>query len=209
MSQRGGLKSYTYRVQEIKQGVFALKAAVLVIDVINDFVTGVLGSDRAATIVPNVGKLLDHARGTGVPVVYITDSHLPGVDREFEIWPRHAVRGSWGARVVEEIRPQEGDYQIQKRRYSCFYATDLDDLLRELGVDTVVLTGLVTNICVQHTAADAFFRGYRIVVPRDCVEAPTEDAQKASLSYMEEVYKAEVTSSEALIGGGLLEEARK
>jgi len=186
-----------------------LKAAILVIDVINDFVTGVLGSDRAGAIVPNIRRLLDHARGACVPVIYVTDSHLPGVDGEFKAWPRHAERGTWGSRVVEDVKPQEGDYRIQKRRYSCFYATDLDDLLRELGVDTVVLTGLVTNICVQHTAADAFFRGYRIVVPRDCVEAPTEDAQGASLRYMEEVYKAEVTSSEALIDGGPLGGVRK
>jgi nicotinamidase-related amidase len=180
-----------------------MKTAVLVIDVINDFVTGALGSERAAAIVPKIHKLLSHARRLGVLVVYVTDSHLPGVDKEFEIWPRHAEKGSEGAKIVEEIRPQEGDYHIEKRRYSCFYATGLDALLRELGIDVIVLTGLVTNICIQHTAADAFFRGYRVVVPRDCVQAPTEEAQEASLRYMEEMYRAEITSSDALIEGGL------
>ena len=180
-----------------------MKTAVLVIDVINDFVTGALGSDRAAAIVPRLHRLLDRARALGVPVIYITDAHLPVADREFEVWPRHAEKGSEGARVVDEVRPREGDHRIEKRRYSCFYATGLDALLRELGVDTVVLTGLVTHICIQHTAADAFFRGYRVVVPEDCVQAPTEEAHEASLRYMEEIYGAEVTSSEALIEGGL------
>jgi len=180
-----------------------VKAAVLVIDVINDFVTGALGSNRAAAIVPRIRRLLERARGLGVPVIYVTDAHLPGADREFEVWPRHAEKGSEGARVLDEIRPLEGDHRIEKRRYSCFYATGLDALLRELGVDTVVLTGLVTHICIQHTAADAFFRGYRVVVPGDCVQAPTEEAHEASLRYMEEMYGAEVTSSEALIEGGL------
>jgi nicotinamidase-related amidase len=177
------------------------KVAVLVIDVINDFVTGVLGSERAATIVPTISRLLNHARSVGWPVVYLTDDHLED-DREFDVWPRHAVKGTEGARIVEEIRPEEGDLHLPKRHYSCFYATGLYALLRELGVGTLVLTGLVTNICVQHTAADAFFRGYRVVVPRDCVEAPSDEAQRSSLSYMEEMYKAEITTSDALMVGG-------
>ena len=183
-----------------------MKAAIIVIDVINDFVSGVLGSERAERIVPNIGRLLRHARGEGVPVIYVTDAHLPEGDREFDVWPRHAVDGSEGARVVDALRPEEGDYHVKKRRYSAFYATGLDALLRELGVGAVVLTGLVTNICIQHTAADAFFRGYRVVVPRDCVEAPTDEAQEAALSYMEEMYGAEVTSSEALMSEGFLRE---
>jgi len=180
-----------------------MRPAIVVIDVINDFVSGALGSERAEEIVPNIRKLLRSARERSVPVVYVTDAHLPEGDREFEIWPRHAVEGSDGARVVDELRPEEGDHHVKKRRYSGFYATGLEALLRELGVDTVVLTGLVTSICIQHTAADAFFRGFRVVVPRDCVEAPTDEAQEASLSYMEEMYGAEITSSEALIEGGL------
>jgi nicotinamidase-related amidase len=175
------------------------RPAILVIDVINDFVTGVLGSERATAIVPKIRNLLDQARKSGLPVIYVTDSHLAEADREFDVWPAHAVEGTWGAQVVYEIKPKEGDHHILKRRYSCFYATGLDALLRELGVGSLVLTGLVTNICVQHTAADAFFRGYRVIVPRDCVEAPTGEAQRSSLSYMEEMYKAEITTLEDLI----------
>ena len=180
-----------------------MKPAIIVIDVINDFVSGALGSERAAKIVPSIHRLLHRAREEEVPVVYVTDAHLPEGDREFDVWPRHAVDGSKGARVVDALRPEAGDHHVKKRRYSGFYATGLDALLRELGVDTVVLTGLVTNICVQHTAADAFFRGYRVVVPRDCVEAPTDEAQETSLGYMEQMYGAEITSSEALIRVGL------
>ena len=188
----------------LRSMVEGAKAAVLVIDVINDFVSGELGSERAAAIVPNVERLLRHARQIGVPVIYVTDAHLPG-DKEFDVWPRHAEEGTDGARVVEEIRPEEGDHHLLKRRYSCFYATGLDALLRELGVETLVLTGLVTNICIQHTAADAFFRGYRLVVPRDCVEAPSDEEQEASLSYMEEMYGAEIAMSDTLIRRNLTE----
>jgi nicotinamidase-related amidase len=181
-----------------------LKPAVLVIDVIHDFVYGKFGSERAASILPSLRRLLNYARGSGVPVVYLTDAHLPAGDAEFEIWGEHAVEGSEGAEIVGEVRPVEGDFRIPKRRYSCFYATGLDALLRELGVDAVVLTGLVTDICVQHTAADAFFRGYKILVPKDCVEAVSDEAQKGSLGYMERLYGAEITTSEELMGGQLL-----
>lgn len=180
-----------------------MRPAIVVIDVINDFVYGALGSERAEEIVPNIRKLLRSAREWSVPVVYVTDAHLPEGDREFDIWPRHAVEGSDGARVVDELRPEEGDFHIKKRRYSGFFETGLEALLRELGVDAVVLTGLVTNICIQHTAADAFFRGFRIVVPRDCVDALTDEAQEVSLGYMEEMYGAKITSLGKLIATGL------
>jgi len=175
-----------------------LRPAILVIDIIRDFVSGVLGSERAGNIIPRVKRLLDEAHRRGVPIIHVTDAHIEG-DREFQLWPRHAVDGTEGAEIVEELQPQPGDYHLKKRRYSAFYATGLDALLRELGVDAVILTGLVTNICVQHTAADAFFRGYRVIVPEDCVEAPSDEAHRAALRYMREIYGAEVVGSEELL----------
>lgn len=185
-----------------------MMSAILVIDMINDFVSGVVGNERAEKIVPNIRRLLSYARDEGLPVIYVTDAHLPQDDREFDIWPSHAVEGTEGAKIIDALRPDEGEFHIKKRRYSGFYATGLDALLRELGVATVVLTGLVTNICIQHTAADAFFRGYRVVVPRDCVEAPTDEAQKRSLSYIEQMYGAKITSSDEIIEGRRLTEGR-
>jgi len=182
-----------------------VKAAIIVIDMVNDFVTGSLKCERAPRIIPNIKRLLDLARRGGAPVIYASDAHLPGVDRELQLWPSHAVAGTRGAEVVEELRPRGGDHVLTKRRYSAFYGTGLDALLRDLGVGTLVLTGLVTNVCVQHTAADAFFRGYRLIVPEDCVEAPTEEAQRSSLDYMRSTYGCEVTTSRKLMERGLVE----
>jgi len=77
------------------------------------------------------------------------------------------MKGTEGSELVDELMPKEGDYVLEKRAYSAFHETGLDMLLRALGVYTVILTGLHTNICVRHTAADAFFKGYRIIVPID------------------------------------------
>ncbi|HEX9915110.1 MAG TPA: isochorismatase family cysteine hydrolase [Candidatus Bathyarchaeia archaeon] len=176
-----------------------MKTAVLVIDLIEEFVTGRLGNQRARAVVPRVRRLLDAARGVGVKVVYVTDAHLPGIDNEFEVWGAHAEAGTPGARIVPELKPTSGDIHLHKRRYSAFYATGLDELLRELKIEAVILTGVLTNICVQHTAADAFYRGYKVIVPEDCVDALTNEEQADSLAYMKRMYGAEVAGSDKLI----------
>jgi nicotinamidase-related amidase len=172
---------------------------ILVVDLINDFVTGKLGNPRAQAIIPNVSRLVNAARIKNIAIIYITDAHLHGIDLEFEVWGSHAEAGTLGAEIVPELEPLKGDFHLYKRRYSAFYATGLDALLRELEIDTIVLTGVLTNICIQHTAADAFFRGYNIIVPFDCVEALNDDEQKTSMEFMKRMYNIEVTDSEKII----------
>jgi len=176
-----------------------MKPAVIVVDMINDFVTGVFKSDRAAKIVPNIKALLDHARKQKVPVICTTDAHLPGIDPEFDVWGRHAEAGSGGADVIDELKPGKDDFRVFKRKYSAFQGTGLDQLLRELKVDTVILVGVVTDICIQHTAADAFFNGYKIIVPEDCVEAVDAKTQEAAINFMKKAYGSTITSSKELL----------
>lgn len=175
-----------------------MRPAVIVIDMAKDFVYGSLRSERALSIVPRLKKLIGEARRLGVPVVYVNDAHLPS-DPEIRLWGEHAMRGSEGSRVIDELAPEKGDYVLEKRTYSAFYETGLDLLLRSLGVDTVILTGIHTNICVRHTAADAFFRGYKIVVPSDAVEAFTEREHLEGLEYLKRIYGAEITTVDSLI----------
>jgi nicotinamidase-related amidase len=86
----------------------------------------------------------------------------------------------------------EGDYIIPKRKYSGFFATGLDLLLRELGVRKLILTGIVTDICVLHTAADAYMLGYEIVILKDCVAALSKEDQQFALERMERLYNAQI-----------------
>lgn len=175
-----------------------LRVAVLVVDMINDFVSGMLKSRRAREVVPNIQKLLEFARSRKIPVIYACDSH-PDADAEFGLWGPHAIAGSSGAEVISELKPKEGDRIVKKGKYSAFFDTDLDQLLRDLDVTRLVLVGVSTDVCVQNTAADAFYREYEIVVPRDCVDAFTEEGHKRALEYMEKVYGAKVTTSDELI----------
>ena len=166
---------------------------------LNDFVTGALGCDRARAIVPATAKLLEAARSKGVPVIYCNDAHLPGIDRELQIWGDHAIAGTPGAEVIPELAPQKQDFVVPKRRYSGFFQTDLDILLKELGVKTVVMTGLHAHMCVRHTSADAYCLGYDVVVAKEAVNSFTEEDYQGGLAYLKTCYGAPALSNEELI----------
>ncbi|MCR4910793.1 MAG: cysteine hydrolase, partial [Bacteroidales bacterium] len=92
--------------------------AILVVDMLNDFVTGALGCDRARDIVPATAELLGAARKAGVPVIFCNDCHLKGIDRELKLWGDHAIAGTPGAEVIPELGLCKSDYVVPKRRYS-------------------------------------------------------------------------------------------
>jgi nicotinamidase-related amidase len=173
---------------------------LIVIDMLEDFVTGVIGTPRAESIVPQVLQLVEHARANPSEwkVFYANDSHLPE-DYDVKIFGEHAMRGTPGAEVIAELKPAAGDLVVPKRYYSSFYGTDLEGLLRTFEVDTVVVAGLHTNVCCRHTSADAFMRGYRIVVPRDAVEAMTEEDHLQGLKYLESIYAADLPYAKELL----------
>lgn len=173
--------------------------AILVVDMLNDFVTGALGCDRARAIVPATAQLLDAARKAGVPVIFCNDAHLPGIDRELQIWGDHAIVGTPGAEVIPELGLCEKDYVVPKRRYSGFFQTDLDILLKELGVKTVIVTGLHAHMCVRHTSADAYCLGYDVVAAKECLNSFTEEEFQGGLAYLKTCYGADAYSNEELI----------
>ena len=164
------------------------KSAIIVIDMLNDFVTGPIASPRIHHIIPEIKKLCDRARQAGVPVIYANDCHTPKIDKEFKVWGPHAVEGTEGAEVITELAPQAGDYIILKKTYSGFFETTMDLVLRELGVDTVVITGWQADCCCRHTSADAFFRGYNIIVPRETTDTTTEEGYQGGLEYIKAIY---------------------
>lgn len=175
------------------------KKAVILVDMLNDFVTGALTCDRAKAIVPHLEKLVREARKKGVYVIYANDAHIKGIDRELELWDDHAIIGTEGAEVIPELAPQEGDFVIPKRRYSGFFGTDMHLLLTELGVDTVIMTGLHAHMCVRHTTADAYYWGYKIIVPTDATDSFTREDYEYGIQYLKDIYGAKLTTVDELI----------
>ena len=175
------------------------KYAVLVVDMLNDFVTGALKCDRGLKIVPKTAELLNGCREKGIPVIFCNDAHIKGIDHELKLWGDHAIAGTEGAEVIPELQLCEKDYVVPKRRYSGFFHTDLDLLLKELGVDTVIMTGLHTHMCVRHTSADAYQLGYSVVVAKDATDSFTQEDYDYGIKYLKEVYGAEITDVDTLL----------
>lgn len=161
--------------------------ALLVIDMVRDFIDpdGALSLGAAGReIVPAVSKRLERARRRGDLVVFICDRHRPD-DAEFEMFPPHCIIDTPGADIVSELQPESDEAVVTKRRYSGFYGTELDILLREKSISGVELAGVCTNICVLYTAADARNRGYHVRVAPRAVAGLTEEAHDWALAEME------------------------
>lgn len=137
-----------------------------------------------AAFAPGMTSFLDEARALGVPVVHLQLINLeddPHAER-YDGW-LPVTKGSAGARIVEEFL-DDTDVIVEKNKDSGFFETELHDRLQELGVDTVIITGMQTQICVQTTAADAYFRGYNVVVPPDAVVSANSDDQARALQWL-------------------------
>lgn len=169
------------------------KEALLVIDMLNDFVEkgAPLEVPAARQILPYVKRRIEEARRKQIPVIYICDAHREN-DEEFKKWPKHAISGTRGAEAVEELKPKKDDFIVRKRRYSAFLGTDLDLLLRELKAERLYLVGILTNICVFLTAAEAAMRDYQVVVYADSVAALSEEAHRFALTQLRDVLKVRV-----------------
>lgn len=177
------------------------KAALLIIDMLNDFVRegAPLEVPLTRAMLPTLGKRLAEARNRGVPVIYISDAHAPD-DPEFARmgWPPHAVKGTPGSAVVAELAPLATEPVVEKAAYSGFHHTNLQELLEDRGITDLVLTGCVTNICILYTAYDAVIRGYQVTVPTDCV-APLDPADgDFALKQMEQVLGVKVAREATL-----------
>ena len=184
--------------------------ALIVVDMLNDFVSGALHNEAKATaIVPSIRRLLDHARANEEwVVVYANDAHRAD-DRELAIWGRHALAGTHGAAVIEALAPigTEREIVLTKRFYGAFDGTDLEDILFDYEVNDVILVGQHTNGGIRHTAYGAFLAGYDIHVPMDAVCAHDGIDQQAALGDLKDMYGATLTTSTALIGRPVLRTA--
>jgi nicotinamidase-related amidase len=172
------------------------RTALVVVDMQNDFVRegGSLRVPDAEATIPAIRTLLELARGSGMKVVFTQDTHTDG-DPEWAIWPKHAREGSWGWEIVDALAPHQDETVIRKVRYDGFYGTSLDHLLRQWGVDTLVLCGTVANICVHYTAASAALRWYSVIVVKDAVSALDPFDLESSLRQTAFLFAGRVTTA--------------
>ena len=173
--------------------------ALIIVDMLNDFVDGKLANPKAQGIIEPLQRLLGQARDEGWVVVFSNDAHQPD-DPELRVWGEHAMAGTPEADVIPQLEPRDGEIVSLKRVYGAFDFTGLDEELKERGVDEVVITGQHTHICVRHSSYGALIRGYGITIPRDgvCTFEGVDDDE--ALAYLEMAYGAAVTTVDELAG---------
>jgi nicotinamidase-related amidase len=174
------------------------KAALLLIDVINDFdfPEGEQLLELALPVGRNIAELKKRAREAGIPSIYVNDN-FGRWRSDFKKIVAHCKDGR-GKQFVELLLPDEDDYFVLKPKHSGFYSTTLDLLLMHLNAKNLILTGIAGNNCVLVTANDAYMRDYKVFVPSDCVVSNTEEENTYALKQMETVLKADTTIASKL-----------
>ncbi len=170
------------------------KTALLVTDMLNDFIDprGALYVGPAGrAIIPYVAAKIEEIRKSGGIVIFVCDAHAPD-DREFRYFAPHAVKGTWGAEIIPELTPQTTDFIVTKTRYSSFFRTDLEELLRREHVDQVAVVGVCTSICVMETVKELFDRDWPTIVFQEGVADFDPEAHAFALKHMARVMGARV-----------------
>lgn len=146
---------------------------------------------------PNIRKFLQNMRNLQVPVIHlqlIIKENDPRSSEPYGPFPP-LLKGSEGVAILKEVF-NSNDFIIEKNKDSGFFETNLDQKLKELEITDLIITGMQTQICVQTTAADAYFRGYRVIVPTDTVGSTREEDTKRSLEWLANYCAKVVPSNE-------------
>ncbi len=160
-------------------------AALIVVDVQNDFVSpegsaGKRGDDVGAAIamIPNLTRLIDQARKVGLTIVYIRTTHSEWTDTASWIYRTSQKsglstcrEGTWGAEFYDGIAPLPSERIVIKHRYSAFINTDLNTVLKARGIQSILVCGVATNVCVETTARDGYMYDYYVTMIDDCSAA--------------------------------------
>ena len=199
------------------------RPVLAVVDMQNDFVDHDVGSYAigAERMVTRIGRVIAAARRAQVPIVFSQEVHrADGLDGGRLLWdgrsgwvtgkhPRAApgespappcIEGTKGFEIVDELAPQRGDMRILKRRFSIFVGTELDMNLRRLGVDTLLIAGVCSDVCVLWTTGDAYQRDYKVLVLENCVAGTSAQHHKAALTVIRTLTNAgrPVTAADAI-----------
>jgi len=207
--------------------------AIIVVDMQNDFAAPGGMFDRAGipidgiqAIVEPIRLVLDAGRAVGMPAVFLkmefaadlSDAGLPDAPNRIKHQPlgvgermqtptgvtgQILVEGTWNTEIVAPLAPKPGDLVVSKHRYSGFYGTDLDGLLRAAGIRTLIFTGATTSVCVESTLRDAFYRDYHCLLLSDCTAEPigsqlSRSNHEASLLVIETLFGWVADSSSLL-----------
>jgi nicotinamidase-related amidase len=189
------------------------KTAVVLIEYQNDFTSegGVLHDAvdpvmRDTGMLPKTVALVEAARAAGATVMHAPITFAEGY-HEISRHPygilkgvvdgKAFVKGTWGAAIVDDLAPQQGDIVIEgKRGLDTFASTNLDFILRSKGIDTIVLGGFLTNCCVESTMRTGYENGYKVITLTDCVAATSSEEHENAIKFDYPMFSVTATAEE-------------
>jgi nicotinamidase-related amidase len=174
--------------------------AMLILDMVSEFrfVDWKPVLAAASRIAPQIARLRTRANRGGVPVIYVNDTRGSWESDQTRFLQRCLAPGARGRGVAQQVAPSPHDWFMFKPRHSAFYATPLGEILEQLQVRELILTGLTSHQCVLFTAMDAYVRNFTVTVPRDCIGAPTAAHTRHALFVLKEALRARTTDSARL-----------
>ena len=188
-------------------GLIEGRPVLLVIDIqqsaFDPAMPGIPGMPQYSARMQAAADLVKAARGFDIPIVFVQEAHRPNLvdfGRELDGQESvHCIETHASTQIAKEVEMRPDDYFIRKRRYSCFFGTDLEILLKGLKASTLILIGGLTDVCVHYTFADGHQHDYFCRVVEDCVAGSSEMAHEASLRAMEYLQsRARCTATEVL-----------
>lgn len=178
-----------------------MKAAIIIVDVLQDFFQEGRLREHRDTLARNVNALTDFGRDHSIPIIWVRQEFKKDLNDAFlgirkGLAKPVTIAGSEGAKLLSELVTDPCDHEIIKKRYSAFFKTDLDSLLERLGIDTLVIGGVNTHACVRMAAIDAYQRDYEVFLATDCIDSYDEEHHRVSLKYLSGVITQPKTNIE-------------
>lgn len=161
------------------------KSALIIIDMINEYLNkkGLLYCEPCRKIIPAISECLSYARKENIQIIYVNTSLNDESDLLVKKWDLHAVPGTFGSEVIDELKPEDGDLIIRKKLYNGFAGTILDTELKKRKINDIAISGIHTHVCVLLTAVGGFELGYNVTLLEDCITTDTKEKHESRLPF--------------------------
>lgn len=178
-----------------------MKPVIVIIDMQQDFFKDGRLLEHKETLVKNINALTEKARAHKVPIIWVRQEFKHDLSDAFIGVKKGLTRvvtlqGTPGSQLLPDLHVRQSDKEIVKNRYSAFFKTNMDELLEELGVDTLVIGGINSHACVRTAVIDAYQRDYEILLATDCTDSFDEEHHRVSMKYLTGVMSQPKTNAE-------------
>ena len=165
-----------------------MNTAIIIIDVLQDFFKNGRLKEKREGLVKSINELVDIGRKNKLPIIWVRQEFKDDLSDAFlalkKSGDKITIENTKGSKLLPELNKEKHDHEIIKKRYSCFFKTEMDSLLDNIKADTLILAGVNTHACIHMASVDAYQRDHEVILAIDCVDSYDEELHKAFLNYL-------------------------